>query len=193
VQKNSCESYKYHIVCSFLLYIILKLLWYDCICFMWVSNLYSQCKGEQRLVVFEKEIVKILIQKSEKNWKKHSSEKFYSSPCVIRIISSRMVKGVRQYTLEMWEMHMKLSQHNQKGRHHFLVTGRDDTVIWQALQAYSEIRILLYYNVPESSRKIFLEGFSIVSWFKWYISLKIVAKKWLIKMSQNISTSMTVN
>jgi hypothetical protein len=89
--------------------------------------------------VFEKEVVKILIQKSEKlvvDWKEHSSEKFYFLPCVIRIIRSRMVKGVRQNALEMEEMHMKLSQHNQKGRHHFLVIGIDDTVI---LQAYSEI------------------------------------------------------
>ena len=73
--------------------------WYDCICFMWASNLFSQCKGEHRLMVSEKEVVKILIQKSEKlvvDWKKHSSEKFYSSPCVIRIITSRMARGVRQ-------------------------------------------------------------------------------------------------
>jgi hypothetical protein len=68
---------------------------------MWVLNLSSQCKGEHRLMVSEKEVVKILIQKSEKlvvDWKKHSSEKFYSSSCVIRIIRSRMVKGVRQNT-----------------------------------------------------------------------------------------------
>jgi hypothetical protein len=72
---------------------------------MWVSNLSSQCKGEKRLAVFEKEVVKILIQKSEKlvvDWKKHYSEKFYSSPCVIRIIRSRMVKGVRQ-KIWKWE------------------------------------------------------------------------------------------
>jgi len=40
-----------------------------------------------------------------------------------------MVKGVRQNTLEMREMHMKLSQQNQMGRRHFMVIGIDDTVI----------------------------------------------------------------
>ena len=142
VQQNSCESSKYHIVCLFLLFITLEMLWYDCICFMWLSNLSSQCKEEHRLTVFEKESVKILIQKGAKlvvDWKKQSIEKFYSSPCVIRIIRSRMVKGVRQNTLEMREMHMKLSQQNQMGRRHFMVIGIDDTVIWQALQTYNEI------------------------------------------------------
>jgi len=37
--------------------------------------------------------------------------------------------------------------------------------------------LLLNYNVPENSRKTYLVGYSIVSWFKWYISLKIVATK----------------
>jgi hypothetical protein len=60
---------------------------------MWVSNLGSHCKGEHRLMVFEK-VMRIFTPKSGKliaGWRKQYNKKFYSAPNVIRIIKSRMV------------------------------------------------------------------------------------------------------